>query len=166
MHDFATRSRASPSSEASLVFLVSLALISNLGINPSQPLSQNVERFTNLRVILAPTVERSTLHLCSTLLYIATSAAEAKTTIHKASLVCPTQQVCCDWLPCLPVSCLQPSPSILLCRISPLPSFNHSVFTKLTVSFNLQSLKIGKGELKLFVRYIMCQKEKTKCNLC
>src|SRR4029434_2868653 len=33
---------------------------------------------------------------------------EAKTTIHKASLVCPTQQVCCDWLPCLPVSCLEP----------------------------------------------------------
>ena len=35
---------------------------------------QNMERFTNLRVILAPTAEGSTLHLRGTLLYIATSA--------------------------------------------------------------------------------------------
>ena len=35
---------------------------------------QNMERLTNLRVILAPAAEGSTLHLRGTLLYIATSA--------------------------------------------------------------------------------------------
>ena len=57
-----------------------------------------------LRLLLKDLLYIYVVHCCTLQL----PPVEAKTTIHKASLVCPTQQVCCDWLHCLPVSCLEP----------------------------------------------------------